>query len=85
MTPTEELFHLTEDPREMSNVATDPRRTTALESLRGAYDAQLELLRQRVNPVHDYARYAILFDRSVPWSRKATLIPRIQPGSEKSN
>ncbi len=85
MSPTEELFQLTNDPLEMSNVATEPRSAAALEFLRGEYDREVAALRTGANPAHGHARYRILFDRSTPWSEKSALLPGTPPASGKSN
>jgi len=85
MAPTEELFRLPDDPPEMSNVAAEPRHAATLESLRNAYDAEIAALRQNGNPDHGYSRYKILFDRAIPWNEKASLLPRSQPGSGRTN
>lgn len=78
MQPTEELFHLTLDRYEMSNVAADPRHSAVLANLRGHYDTQLaQLTRDRVAG-HGYENYPVLFSRTIPWDQKAALVRTLQ-------
>jgi arylsulfatase A-like enzyme len=70
MKPTEELFALTSDPHEMSNVAADARHAAQLATMRRAYDAELAALQARLTPGHDYEKYPVLFSRTIPWSEK---------------
>jgi hypothetical protein len=70
MKPTEELFALTSDPYEMTNVTADARHAAQLATMRRAYDAELAALQARLTPGHDYEKYPVLFSRTIPWSEK---------------
>ncbi|TWU19810.1 Arylsulfatase [Allorhodopirellula heiligendammensis] len=70
MKPTEELFHLAQDPFEMSNLAGDPEAAASLELMRKKYDDELERWKQQAVPYNDYVRYGTLFDRTIPVADK---------------
>ncbi|WP_146599224.1 sulfatase family protein [Novipirellula aureliae] len=70
MQPTEELFHLTKDPMEMTNMATNPEAAPILEAMRKKYDAELDSWKQEAVPYNNYQQFAELFDRTVPWDQK---------------
>ncbi|TWU40105.1 Arylsulfatase [Novipirellula aureliae] len=70
MKPTEELFHLTRDPMEMTNLANHPEAAPMLESMRKTYDEELTKWKEQAVPYNDYQRYGTLFDRTIPWDQK---------------
>ena len=70
MKPTEELFHLTKDPLEMTNLAHKPKTASMLASMREKYDVELEKWKQHAVPYNDYQQFGFLFDRSIPWEKK---------------
>ena len=70
MKPTEELFHLTKDPLEMSNIAGDPKAAKTLELMRKKYDTELEMWKQQAVSYNDYTKYGKLFDRTIPYEQK---------------
>ena len=74
MKPTEELFHLTRDPLEMTNLADSPEATPMLDSIRKTYN--VELAKEQVVPYNNCERYGTLFDRSIPWNQKKLKRPR---------
>lgn len=76
MKPTEELFHLSSDPYEMMNRATDPNHTSDLANMQQIYDAEVESVRARFIRGHGYENYAVLFDRTVEWEVKSPLVKR---------
>ncbi len=82
MTPTEELFHLTQDRFEMVNVASDPARASDLAAMRKRYDAELAFIAARVVEGHGYEPYPKLFNRTLAWSEKAPLLKGVKPGEE---
>lgn len=76
MKPVEELFHLTKDPLEMTNLANNPEAGPMLESMRKAYDAELSSWKAQAVPYNDYQRYGVLFDRTVPLEEKRNSLRR---------
>ena len=80
--PTEELYHLAEDPHELENVVeSDPR---ALHDLRATYDRAVSAWRRDAAPYHGYAEYGDVFDRSVPWLHPASTKPeKTDPPAKK--
>lgn len=75
MIPTEELFHLAQDPYEMANVATDPRHSVQLKAMRRHYDDELAAIAKNVVTGHGYEPYPALFSRTIPWGDKPLLPP----------
>ena len=76
MEPTEELFHLSEDPMEFANEASNPIHATALDEMRRRYDVELKAWKQQAVPYNNYQRYGTLFDREAPWSEKEAILKR---------
>ena len=74
--PTEELFHIGKDRLEMSNLAKSPDYSKDLDRMRAVYDRHLQHLKQHVVPYNGYAKYAVLFDRTLSWERKQQLLKR---------
>lgn len=72
--PTEELYHLTEDPLEQSNQASNALHRPALLTLRTAYDQALADWKDSAVPYHNYQRFGVIFDRTMPWSEKRALL-----------
>lgn len=70
---TEELFHLGKDPLEMTNLATSPEHQAKLAEMRSNYDAQLQHWNAQAVPYNDYANYAKIFDRTIPWEQKKAM------------
>jgi arylsulfatase A-like enzyme len=70
MQPTEELFHLTKDPLEMTNLANNPEAKPMLNAMRARYDAEAQQWNQQAVPYNNYQQYGTLFDRSIPWQEK---------------
>jgi hypothetical protein len=66
MQPTEDVFHLKEDPYELVNLAGNPRIRWRQNRLREAYDQALDSLRDAVDPGGPYAKYGDLFRRKNP-------------------
>jgi hypothetical protein len=78
MKPTEELFHLTEDRYEMTNVAADPTHGGVLAKLRADYDVQLAAIQRQFVPQHAYDHYPVVFSRTAPWDQKAGLLGQLK-------
>ena len=76
MKPVEELFHISKDPLEMHNLAKNPEFRPVLETMRRQYDLQLARWKSNAVKYNDYAQYAEVFDRSVPWEDKKNLYHR---------
>jgi arylsulfatase A-like enzyme len=84
LTPTDELFDLSADPYEMKNVAADPRHAARLADLRRAYDTEVARIGPGAFRGHGYEPYAVLFDRTVSWDRKAPLLPKSASSPRKN-
>ncbi len=77
MTPTEELFHLTNDRIEMVNVASDANFSAHLGAARTAYDTELAAMKAKVIKGHGHEPYPVLFDRTSSWETKEPLLKLI--------
>ncbi len=84
MPPSEELFDRKNDSHEMTNLASSPEATPALEEMRARYDAKLELWKKRRNPDYGYDRYDVLADRNVPWQDKEFIAKFMDYDSKKN-
>jgi arylsulfatase A-like enzyme len=82
MTPTEELFHLSNDPIEMKNVAGNPEYSEVLNQMRGFQDSERIAIAEHMIPGRKYECYPLLFDRAVPWSMKAETAAKVQSNWE---
>jgi len=76
MEPTEELFHLTKDPLEMTNLANNPEAGFVLSSMHAKYDVELGKWKAQAVSYNNYEPYGVLFDRTVPWQQKAGLLAK---------
>ncbi len=83
MQATEELFNDHRDPKEMTNLATNPEFKEQLEKMRKQYAKQLVLWKANAVNYNDYAQYAKVFDRTVPWEEKKNLYHRAAMGNYK--
>jgi len=82
MEPTEELFHLSEDPLEMVNEAGNEKHAAALAKMRSRYDRELESWKRYAVPYNKYQRYGKWFDRTLPWTAKE--LPKLKNKKEKT-
>ena len=73
MVPTEELFHLIDDPSEMHNLADSHQHADPLNQMRALYDEAVAHIRDDALQTNRYEDYAILFDRHLPWTEKREL------------
>ena len=85
MQPTEELFDLRSDRLEMANLAGDPARASRLVTMQGLYDREVACIEDRVVGGHGYEGYPTLFDRTVSWPEKASLVRTEKPGKRVKN
>jgi arylsulfatase A-like enzyme len=65
--PTEELYHLDQDPHEMQPTS---RSDPALPSMRALYDEAVEHWKSEAVPYHRYQEFGRFFDRSLSWEEK---------------
>ena len=70
MKPMEEMYHLTKDPQEMTNLANSPEAGPLLQTMHKHYDAELEKWKQEAVSYNNYQQYGTLFDRSIPLEQK---------------
>jgi arylsulfatase A-like enzyme len=73
--PTDELYHLAKDPLELVNQAANPEYSAAIEAMRKLYDTQVVDWKATAVPYNNYQEYGTIFDRNVPWDKKASLYP----------
>ena len=73
MKAAEELFHLSKDSLEMTNLASSPEHQHKLEEMRKHYDQQVAHWKANSINYNDYENYAIIFDRQVAWQDKKDL------------
>ncbi|VGO18553.1 sulfatase family protein [Pontiella sulfatireligans] len=78
--PTEELYHIGRDPLEMTNLAHDPEQQAVLEMMRKKYDSQLNHWKEQGVDYSGYTPYETLFERTLPWSEKASLVQDMDDG-----
>ena len=81
---TEELYHLSKDPLEMSDQAGNPEYSSMMQQMRKKYDLHLAHWSAEAVSFHHYQPYATLFDRNVDWSEKELLLTKPpKEGSKK--
>ena len=74
MKATEELFHTSSDPLELKNLIADESHTADLNKMQKIYDATLTHWKTEAVPYHRYQPFGTIFDRGVPWDKKAKLV-----------
>lgn len=74
--PTEELYHLANDPLELTNHALATEHQETLGTMREVYDRHMGAWKSQAVAYHNYQRYGVLFDRHTPWSEKRALLPK---------
>ena len=70
MKPTEELYHISLDPLEMKNMASDANSLNELNTMRAKYDAGLKRWKKEAVSYNNYQQYVRLFDRTISWDQK---------------
>lgn len=74
--PTEELYHLENDPSELTNLANSANDKVALKKMQQLYDKHLNTWKNNAVPYNNYQPYSTLFDRNVPWAEKQVILAR---------
>ena len=70
MTPTEELYDTAKDPLELTDLAQDTSNGAVLNAMRTRYDREVEKWRSETVNYNNYKRFAVVFDRNLPWGEK---------------
>ncbi len=65
MKPTEELYHLAQDPLELTNLVEDASKSADLDRMRATYDRAVEDWKEHAVPYHNYQPFGKLFQRSL--------------------
>ncbi len=68
---TEELYDMSGDRLELNNLAGQEAYLPALEALRAIYDDAVSHWQAHAVPYHGYGKFAVIFDRHLPWKTKA--------------
>ena len=74
MSPSEELYDLSNDINEMHNLAHDMKHKLTLEKLRALYDLQVEKWQSDALDNNGYQAYSVLLDRKIRWDNKRALM-----------
>lgn len=69
-TATEELYHLSADPLEITNVAALATDEKAMKAMRMTYDATVEQWKNDAVSYHNYRPFGTLFDRNTTWENE---------------
>jgi arylsulfatase A-like enzyme len=80
---TEELYQLGKDPLELTNQASNPEYSPAMQQMRKAYDQHLSHWKAEAVPYNNYKPYGTIFDRNTPWAEKELLLPKPKPAKKK--
>jgi arylsulfatase A-like enzyme len=72
----EELYHLSKDPLELTNQASNPEYSSAMQQMRKTYDKHLAHWKAEAVPYNNYQPYGTIFDRSAPWAEKESLLSK---------
>lgn len=67
---TEEMYHIADDPLEMTNLAPSDGYANVLKEMRELYDGMLGTWKAECVPYHGYQKYGVIFDRTIPWEKK---------------
>ncbi|PHS04871.1 MAG: acetylglucosamine-6-sulfatase [Blastopirellula sp.] len=74
--PTEELYHLSKDPLELTNQSDNPEYVSAMQQMRQVYDKHLSKWQSEAVSYNNYQRYGTIFDRNATWSDKELLLAK---------
>lgn len=83
MEPTEDLFDLSRDSLEMTNLNNDIEYEWLLKDMRAKYDQKLELWKNANQDENHYALYNTLFDRNIPLDAKQAVMKEMLDGMQK--
>lgn len=72
----EEFYDMKGDPLELRNLAADASQTASLAEMRNVYDQHIAAWKILAVPYNNYQKYAIIFDRKIPWLQKRPLLTR---------
>ena len=70
MEAAEELYHLTEDRYEMTNLVSNPERQASLEKMHKLYDEALSVWQAECVAEGNYPLFGKIYDRSISWEDK---------------
>ncbi len=71
---TEELYHTNRDPLELKDLAENPEYASALQTMRGRYDAMLDHWKREAVDYNNYQKYGVIFDRTLSWEKKEAMV-----------
>jgi len=74
--PTEELFNVSDDRLELVNRAVTNQAPEVLSDMRKRYEAAVSSWNSDAVNYNRYENYGLYYDRRVPWSKKASQLPR---------
>ena len=74
MEPKEELYNLSKDTFELQNLVSKPTSRKKLDYMRQLYDDFVATWKDGAVPYNGYPKYAILFNRHIPWKDKKQLM-----------
>lgn len=74
MEPKEELYHLSKDAFELQNLVSNPTFGKKLDYMRQLYDDFVATWKDEAVPYNGYPKYAVLFNRHIPWKDKKHLM-----------
>lgn len=81
---TEELYHLGKDSLELTNQASNPEYSEAMQDLRKAYDKHLAHWKAEAVPYNNYQPYGTIFDRHAAWEDKEALLSKPKNKARKN-
>ena len=67
---TQEFYHLSKDPNELTNAAANPEYQAPLEKMRATYDAEVTKWKAQAVTHNGYSKYGTFFDRNADWTAK---------------
>ncbi len=75
MPAAQELYHLTQDSEEMTNLANSPEYANQLRSIQSHYDAALDKWKNESVETGNYPVFADIFNRQLGWQKKLEMMP----------
>lgn len=80
---TEELYHLSKDPLELTNQSANPEYRATMHQMRKAYKKHLVRWKAEAVPYNNYQPYGTIFDPEVPWADKERLLGKPKPAKRQ--